>query len=120
MIDVSKLQLERQYRSKVNHAKDSVISKNPDLVKPNAIELYQDEDKLNKLLYKNPNHKAYSITSEKKVYLSDTVCELSERELAQVILHEMIHLTFPKMDENEVVLETQRRSKDVISIIMNL
>lgn len=70
------------------------------------------------MLYHDPNHKAHCYSNKKEIHLSDTVCEMERKQLYEVILHELLHITFDDYSEEDIIKETNKRKpKDVRDII---
>lgn len=103
------LMLYSKYYKKVKKVKERVINDNIDLSNDVEIIFYMDTNFLNKILYHDPNHKAYCIKEKKEIYLSDTVCEMDENSLYEIILHELLHIKYKNYSEEQIIEETNKR-----------
>lgn len=114
MVDLQEKQLENKYRKNIERIINKVYKNNKDLITYQlvTIHFYKDSDRFNHAFIKETNHKAYCNKDKNIICLSDTVCEQSDSELFQILLHELIHLTYKEMNENEVISETHNRIHD--------
>ncbi len=118
LTDISNLELSAKYAKKVEAIKNEVLNENSDLCKEVHFVYYRDSDGLNREFYHDPNHKAHCYPAKKEIHLSDTVCEMERKQLYEVILHEMLHVTFADYSEEDIIKETNKRKpKDVRDII---
>lgn len=117
-MDIVHEQLSAKYKKKVEKVKDKILKDNSDLCSDIRIIFYKDSDLLNKTIYKDPNQKAYCNIDKKEIYLSDTVCEMEEKRLYEVLLHELLHVSYVSYSEEMIVEETNnRKPKDVRDLI---
>ena len=118
LTDISNLELSAKYAKKVEEIKNEILKENENLCKDVSFIYYRDPDGLNRAFYHDPNKKAYSIPSKKEIYLTDTVCEMNRKQLYEIILHELLHVTYAGYSEEEVIKKTNKRKlKDVKDII---
>ncbi len=118
LTNIQNLELSAKYGKKVEEIKNAILNENPDLCKDVHFIYYRDPDGLNRVLYHDPNHKAHCYPNKKEIHLSDTVCEMERKQLYEVILHELLHITFDDYSEEDIIKETNKRKpKDVRDII---
>lgn len=86
-----------------------ICLKNEDLVKQVSFRYYKDKDIVNHYLIKDYNKMAYCKKKGNEIYISELVCKASESIIYRVILHEMVHLTYTNMSEDDVMAETDKR-----------
>lgn len=117
-MDIVHMQLSAKYNRKVEKVKAKILEDNSDLCSDVRIIFYRDSDLLNKTIYHNPNQKAYCIIEKKEIHLSDTVCEMEEKRLYEVLLHELLHVSYADYSEEKIIEETDKRKpKDVRDLI---
>lgn len=118
LTNITNLELSAKYGKKVEEIKNAILNENGDLCKDVHFIYYRDPDVLNRKLYRDPDHKAYCYSDKKEIHLSDTVCEMERKQLYEVILHELLHITFDDYSEEDIIKETNKRKpKDVRDII---
>ena len=118
LTNITNLELSAKYGKKVEEIKNAILNENGDLCKDVHFIYYRDPDVLNRELYHDPNHKAHCYSNKKEIHLSDTVCEMERKQLYEVILHELLHITFDDYSEEDIIKETNKRKpKDVRDII---
>lgn len=112
MVDVVSRMLKQQYGKRIEGLLKEVIQNNADLCTSPKLEYYKDDSLINNKIVHNAEGKAYC-TNDNTIWLSDTVCCLNDNQIKEIILHELIHLTFREYDENEVICETNRRWEEM-------
>ena len=110
MEQLDNIQLKKRYGKKIDSILEEVLNKNCDLYGSPKIMYYIESDWLNRVLYHNLEDKAFCDKNRKVIYLSDTVCKSNDSAIFEVIVHELIHLTYPDYNENRVIEETEKRT----------
>ena len=107
--EINDIELKLRYGSKIESIYKRVIAGNTDLSDPVMFLFYKDKDCNVNVFYLDTNHKAFCRPPKRNIYISDTVCKSSDDEIFRVILHELLHLKYPKYSENEIIHETEKR-----------
>jgi predicted metal-dependent hydrolase len=102
--------LRANYNAKVERILKKILKTHKDLHNDISFHFYEDSLLNNRIIH-DPNNRAYSVPSKKEIHLSNTVCELSNDQLYAVILHELLHITFPSFSETQIIQETDQRLK---------
>lgn len=114
---IEDLETKIKYKPKVDKILANVLDDNEDLINAKSVHFYNENVLLGENMTYVADGKAFCIKQTDEIFLSNSVCKLCEAELYRVLLHELIHLTYKELDENDVIKETNKRKPIPISLL---